>query len=221
MTEKLTMNDANELSMTELLDQYFWSHGFEQVAREQAIAHFHKFFPDELAYQQADCQRIKTFMASNPNVYGGLVMTLELGRRIGQATPNVLGQVLSSKTFGTHLIQAMQSLSQEQLWLYCLNAKHEIIAQDVIHIGSLSTCPFHPRDIFRRALQLNAESIVIAHNHPSGQAQPSHNDVMLSQRLVNCGQLFNIAVLDSFVIGFHEYRSLREENLINGGTSPE
>ncbi|QBO36706.1 DNA repair protein [Periweissella cryptocerci] len=218
MTENFVA-PVNELSMNELLDQYFWSHGFEQTARERAIAEFFKYFPNELAYQQADYQRLQAFIAINPNVYGSLVATIELGKRIGNATPDILGQVLSSKMFGEQLIKEMHMLSQEQLWLYSLNAKHEILAKDIIHIGTLSTCPFHPRDIFRRALQLNAESIVIVHNHPSGQAQPSHNDVVLSQRLVNCGQLFNIAVLDSFVIGFHEYRSLREEGLINAATS--
>lgn len=204
-----------QASLKELLNNYFWSFDLDQKVREMEITDFYATFEDLHAFKNADIQTITAYVEKSPNIRNGLLSAIEIGYQIAHSTPKISGRVIGSEDFGNYLIENMRGLEQEQLWLFLLDTKHQILSTEVVHIGSLRTCPFHSRDIIRRALQLNAQSIIIAHNHPSGKAKPSENDISITNELAfNC-ETFEIMLLDSFIIGTDEYTSLGEEGLIN------
>lgn len=101
--------------------------------------------------------------------------------------------------------------SQENFIVFCLNTKNQVIDAKVIHIGGLNACIVDPKTIFRYALLNNATSIIIAHNHPSGDLAPSSEDKNVFNDLKKVGDLLLLRVLDSIIFNKKEYYSLRGE----------
>ena len=109
------------------------------------------------------------------------------------------------------LQQEYSDESQEVLILICLNTKNVITDFSVVTRGTLNQSIAHPRDIFQRALLSNARSIILAHNHPSGDVTPSRNDNETTNRIKKCGDLMGIALLDHIIIGDNNYYSYAEQ----------
>ena len=109
----------------------------------------------------------------------------------------------------------LSSQAEEVLVLLVLNTKNNVIGAFEVSRGSLNSSIVHPREVFKRALLLNGASIIIAHNHPSGDPTPSKEDVGITKRLVEGGNILGIGVLDHLIIGDNgRYRSFKEMNLI-------
>lgn len=116
-----------------------------------------------------------------------------------------------------HIINKMYDLSNqcdELLILLCLDTKNRIVGGFEVSHGSLNNAIVHPREIFKRAIVCNSASIVIAHNHPSGDSTPSTQDISLTQRLNECGELLGIKLLDHVIIGDNEFTSLKEKRYL-------
>ena len=94
------------------------------------------------------------------------------------------------------------------------SAMGELISHRFIYEGTLNACVFHPREIFRHAIDCNANSIILAHNHPSGDPQPSQEDIRATKQLIEAGQPIGIKVLDHIIIGDGIFVSLKEEGFI-------
>lgn len=95
-----------------------------------------------------------------------------------------------------------------------LNTRHLVYRLCVVSIGSLNASLVHPREVFREAIRHSAASIVLTHNHPSGECSPSEDDVEMTQRLVRVGELHGIEVLDHIIIGGGNHFSFREAGII-------
>ena len=119
------------------------------------------------------------------------------GRR--PATPLLI--IRDSSTAATVLRPFFAALDREQFLVACLDAKHAIIGVNVVSIGSLSFSIVHPREVFKAAILLNSAAIICAHNHPSGEPEPSSEDRVLTARLRQAGDLIGITVLDHIVLG--------------------
>lgn len=91
--------------------------------------------------------------------------------------------------------------SEEYFYMAALNAAGGVVGIHEVAHGSLEACPVHPREVFKRALANNAHSIIIAHNHPSGDATPSGQDIETTKRLIDCGRLLGIPVVDHVIVG--------------------
>lgn len=104
----------------------------------------------------------------------------------------------------------------EELHLLFLNKKNYLISDEVLFSGTVDQTPFYIRDILKRALELSSSSIIIVHNHPSGDSTPSTNDIERTRDLFHAGKIMNIDLLDHFIIGKDNYTSLR-----NLGVLPE
>jgi len=91
--------------------------------------------------------------------------------------------------------------TQESFWVICLNRKNHPIGRTMTSLGTISGAMISPAEIFRVAVLANAANIVVAHNHPSGDPQPSHQDIRATQKLSECGKLMNIPVLDHIICG--------------------
>lgn len=105
--------------------------------------------------------------------------------------------------------------AEESFYIFTLDTKNQVNGIFEVSRGSLSASIVHPREVFKRAILQNANSIILMHNHPSGDPTPSKEDVNTTNRLVEAGNLLGIRVLDHIVIGDESnYISLKQENLI-------
>ena len=105
----------------------------------------------------------------------------------------------------------MQGLDREHFVVLLLDIKNKVIGINTVSIGNLDTSIAHPREVFKPAILSNAGSILLAHNHPSGDPEPSKEDIEITRRLVKAGEILGIDVIDHLILGDGCYRSLKEE----------
>ena len=122
-------------------------------------------------------------------------------------------QITSSSAIGKYLANRMHGEKQEILLLLSLDTKNKVIEIDEIFKGSLNSSVAHPREIYKKAISHSAASIIVAHNHPSGDTEPSEADISFTRRIVEAGELLGIKCLDHFILG-DSYLSLREHGLM-------
>ena len=110
--------------------------------------------------------------------------------------------------------QFLGELDREYFVVMCLNVKNQPTAINVCHIVSLNSSIVHPRELMKIAILSNAASIIVAHNHPSGNPKPSQEDIDVTRRLNDAGKLMGIDVLDHLVIGDESFVSLKDEGYL-------
>lgn len=108
----------------------------------------------------------------------------------------------------------LDTKTEEYLYMIALGTKNNVLGCMEISHGSINSSIVHPREIFKRALLLNAVHIIIAHNHPSGDTAPSKEDINITARLKECGQIMGIELLDHIIVGDNNYLSLKERGLL-------
>ena len=109
----------------------------------------------------------------------------------------------------------MGALAQEQLRVLLLNTRNQVMGQRVIYIGNVNSSVVRPAEVLRAAVIDSAPSIIITHNHPSGDPTPSPEDVSITRELVQAGKLLGIDLLDHVVIGGDRWVSLKERKLMD------
>jgi DNA repair protein RadC len=95
-----------------------------------------------------------------------------------------------------------------------LNARHEVMSVETVSIGSVNSSIVHPREVFKPAIVQSATSVLLAHNHPSGDPEPSEEDLSITKRLVECGELLGISVLDHVIVATRGLVSFRARQLL-------
>jgi DNA repair protein RadC len=109
----------------------------------------------------------------------------------------------------------LEDADREQLLVCCLDTKNQPQAVNVASVGSLNSSIVHPREVFKAAILSNAASILIFHNHPSGDPTPSNEDISITKRLKEAGKIMGIELLDHLIIGGNgKYCSLKEEGML-------
>ncbi|MEG0732347.1 MAG: DNA repair protein RadC [Vagococcus sp.] len=143
-----------------------------------------------------------------------LQAVIEFGKRLALSYREKLGVIVSSSELGKRLIEEMKDYQQEHLLVLYLNTKNEVLKKQTVFIGSLNQSVAHPREIFRIAVKCAAARVIVVHNHPSGNPNPSKQDIAFTHRLVECGKLIGIDVLDHLIIGENSYISMKETDII-------
>ena len=110
--------------------------------------------------------------------------------------------------------EQLEGLDREQFIIACLNTKNEPTNISVVSVGSLNKAIVHPREAFKTAILSNAASIMAFHNHPSGETTPSQQDIQLTHRLYEAGELLGIKLLDHLIIGDGTFTSLKEKGYL-------
>lgn len=139
-----------------------------------------------------------------------VMAAVELGRRTLLRDPPDRPQLRSPREVAAHLLPEFGARPVEQFGVVLLDAKHRLLRTRVLTVGTLDRSVVHPREVFREAAAARAASIVLFHNHPSSDPTPSDEDVVLTRRLVQAGELMGIAVLDHLILTATRYCSLRE-----------
>jgi len=139
-----------------------------------------------------------------------VLAAVELGRRTLLRCPRARLQFMTPRDAAVYLLPQFGSRPVEQFGLMMLDTKYRLIRTSIVSVGTLDSSPAHPREIFREAASANAAGIVLFHNHPSGDPQPSREDVDLTKRLVQAGEIMGIDVIDHVVLADTRYFSFRE-----------
>ena len=108
----------------------------------------------------------------------------------------------------------IQCNAEEVVILITLNTKNIVTGYFEVHRGTINTSLVHPREVFKRALLNNARYIIVAHNHPSGDPNPSKEDIQITERLKEAGNLLGINLLDHIIVGEDKYISLKEKGVL-------
>lgn len=150
------------------------------------------------------------------NIIASQILAIgELFRRFNSLNLIREGNSISSpRDIAKLLINEMMSLKQEILKLIMLDTKNNIIGIKDVFKGSLNTSIVHPREIFKEALKKSSSSIIICHNHPSGDPTPSKEDINITLRLKECSKIIGIDLLDHLIIGKDKFVSLKEKGII-------
>jgi len=143
-----------------------------------------------------------------------LLAVIELGRRMNQYKPLHAYVVRSPEDGANYVMEEMRTLKQEHFVALFLNTKNEVIHRQTIFIGSLNSSIVHPREVFREAVKRSAASIIVAHNHPSGNPDPSQEDIHVTRRLLESGRMIGIELLDHLIIGNRKFVSLKEKGFV-------
>ena len=143
-----------------------------------------------------------------------LLAGLELGRRFVSLAPEERATIRSPEDVANLLMAEMAPLPQEHLKALLLNTKNEVLSVQEIYVGNVNSSMVRPAEVFRPAVRDNAPSIIVVHNHPSGDPTPSPEDVSITRELVSAGETLGIQLLDHLVIGSgNRYVSLNERRL--------
>lgn len=150
------------------------------------------------------------------SVKGAQIIALaELFRRFNSLKSNVNRvKIKSPKDLGDMLSSEWIGVNQEILRLIVLNTKNNIIKIRDIFKGTLDSSIVHPREIYSEAIKCGGASIIICHNHPSGDPSPSREDINITLRIEECGKILGIKLLDHIIIGNKKYISLKEKGII-------
>jgi DNA repair protein RadC len=204
--QRLIRKGPQALSNVELLAIILWklnnSSVFEKVSEifkkynlktlsEASVAELKKIVKDEVKA----CQIVACF---------------ELARRLAsfkeELRPVIEGPEDVYKIVGPE----MQALKQECVKVLLLDARNRLIKVETVSLGTLNENVIHPREVFRPAIENNAASIILVHNHPSGDAEPSEEDMKVTTQIIKGGYIIGIKVLDHIVIGSNKFLSLKK-----------
>lgn len=141
---------------------------------------------------------------------------LELGKRLAEEPLRRGSPFRSSHDVFRHYHARMRDLKVEQFRVILVDGKHRVMSEHLISQGTLTSSPVHPREVFSTAIRENAAGIVLVHNHPSGDPSPSCDDLEITRRLAEVGDLVGIRVLDHVVVGDGKYVSLADRGLLLG-----
>jgi DNA repair protein RadC len=139
----------------------------------------------------------------------------ELGKRLNDPDYNPKGPLVQSPEEAFKSMQEkLKGKKREYFYILCLDTRNRVSVKKQVSQGNLDSSIVHPREVFKDAISSLASSVIFVHNHPSGDLEPSTEDVHLTKRLVEAGELLGIPVLDHIIVSDRGYTSMKSRNLI-------
>lgn len=142
-----------------------------------------------------------------------IMAAVELGKRISLREQSNRYKIKNPEDISRLMMDDLRFLQKEKFCILLLNTKHEVLSIEEISVGSLNASIVHPREVFLPAIKNSCAAIALVHNHPSGDPSPSKEDIQITKRLIDAGQLLGIAVIDHVIIGDNVWISLREADV--------
>jgi len=140
-----------------------------------------------------------------------LKAAFELGRRVGAFVDSERPIIRGPQDVAALVIEKLRLLKQEVFKVLILNTKNVLLKIEKVTVGTLNASLIHPRELFRPAIRLGANSIILVHNHPSGDPAPSPEDIQVTRKLVSAGEIVGIEIQDHVIVGDSSYISLKEK----------
>ena len=210
--ERMEMLGASQLSDRELLAillatgsrEYSALELADQILRkQQGLQNLQDLSLDELMQQKG----IGIAKAST------IAAAVELGKRIWASASEYRPVISCSADAAKILTGRFRGLDREHFMVMLLNQKKALISVETISIGTLNASLAHPREVFKQAIKRSASALILVHNHPSGFCEPSEQDLLVTERLKEVGQIIGIDVIDHIIIGEDTYYSFCENQI--------
>ena len=211
--EKLLAQGAGSLSDVELLALFLRTGilGKDVLSlAKELIQHFGSLY----GLLSADYMAFNHVHGIGLAKYAQLKGIAELARRYHNVRVMEESALLSPEMAREFLQSQLAQEEREIFMVIFMDSQHRVIKHSKLFSGTLSHVEVHPREIVREAIKMNASAVILAHNHPSGCAEPSKADKLITERVVKCCQFMDIRVLDHLVIGRGEYVSFAERGWI-------
>ena len=165
------------------------------------------------AIRAASASEIAQISGIGQQTAARLISALELGKRLVTEFEEEKPTISSPKVAANLVQYEMSILEQEELWILLLDTRSRVVETVKLYRGSVNTTQVRIGEIFRAAVRHNATAFIAVHNHPSGDPNPSPDDVSLTRAIIEAGKLMDIEVLDHLVIGRNRWVSLKERKL--------
>ena len=144
-----------------------------------------------------------------------LIAAFEINRRIESQSKWMSDKrITSPKDVADIFIPLLRDEVKERFILVCLNSANKIIKYEVISVGNLNSSVVHPREIFKAAIENNSASVLLIHNHPSGNPEPSNEDIAITKKIVEAGKILDIPVFDHLIIAGNLFTSFVDKRII-------
>ena len=210
--ERLVRNGPESLSNAELLAIIL-----RTGSRAENVVSMSSRILSEYSIKQLSLANIKRLM----QIHGigeakasQISAVFELARRLEIFVEEPKRKVRSPKDVYTLMYPKMREQKKERFITLYLDTKNQILKEETVSIGSLNASIVHPREVFKSALLESSASVIMIHNHPSGDPSPSREDILVTEKLVEGGKLLGIDVLDHIIIGDGKYVSLKDEGFV-------
>jgi DNA repair protein RadC len=203
------------LSVRELLALLLRARG----AREGAAATSARLitrFPSPAQLAQAGLPELIRGGGLSLRQAAAIVAARELGRRLYAAPPARRPTVRTPADVAALVGSDMRYLDREHFRVVLLSTRHDVLAVEEVAVGGLDSAVIHPREVFKAAIRHSAASVILVHNHPSGDPEPSGDDLRITARLAEAGRILGIEVLDHVIVGDGRFVSLREWGHLTG-----
>ncbi len=141
-----------------------------------------------------------------------LLAAIELGRRLFQNKKITIAQILSPQDVFDQLKDIRES-KKEQFIIFFLDSRNQQVHREIISVGTINASLVHPREVFEPAVRCLAVQVILAHNHPSGDLEPSEEDLTVNKRLTEAGKILGIEVLDHIIVTKTGFSSFKEKGL--------
>lgn len=212
--EKLNAQGRRALSDAELIAILIGSGSRNESAVELSKRILHHYDNDLNKLGRASIAELSKFKGIGEAKAISIIAALELGRRRGDTESKPPEIIVGSKSAYQLLRRHLVDLPHEEFWLLLLSRSNKLISKELISKGGLSGTLADPKIIFHIALQHQASSVILAHNHPSNNLKPSQQDIELTKKLHAAGKILDIGVLDHLIITDDGYFSFRDEELL-------
>jgi DNA repair protein RadC len=213
--EKLMEKGVSSLSDAELIAILFSTGHQELSALDLAKKLLLHFENDLMLMARAPHPELCKLKGIGPAKSLTVIAALELGRRRRSAETRKKSKIESSKDVFEHFVQVIGDLNHEEFWMMNLNRGNQVISIRKISEGGWHSTIVDPKKIFSKALEEKASSVIVAHNHPSGNTQPSPEDKRITGKLRRCGRDLELPVLDHLVITSQDYFSFADEGILD------
>jgi DNA repair protein RadC len=210
--ERLVQFGANALSSAELLAILLRT-GTPEMTAVQLAQHLLTSMGSLRAIASAKPSELAQVKGIGLAKAAQLLAAVELGRRIALEAMGEQPAITRPEDVYALLHHQLRDEKQEHVILLLLNTKNRVIQQSTLTKGTLDASLLHPREVFREAIRHSASSIILAHNHPSGDPTPSSEDIQMTNRLHQAGQLLGIDLLDHVILGDGRWVSLKAQGV--------
>jgi DNA repair protein RadC len=213
--ERLFMHGAETLSDAELLAILLGS----GVRGKNAIQLARELLNEGMSrLRSRDLKHLEKIAGIGPAKVARITAAFEISRRIVTGQPEDPPDFEAS-SLGRGLIGKHAHMRQERFGAYFLDSRHRILKQREIYVGTINNALVSTREIIATALAQNAAAIVAYHNHPSGDPEPSDDDLLFTKKLNESLALVDIELVDHLIIGAHRYHSMKDRRQLNGATT--
>jgi DNA repair protein RadC len=212
---RITKRGAQAASVADLLAAVVDNTADAQAAADRLLRHYDG---DLVRMGGESPQALAPTIGIGPSkaaaISAAISAAFELARRWASFAAHGNSPVRNSKDIADFFMPYSRGEQQEVLYVVCMNAKNVITNHSPIFTGTLNASLIHPREVFRFAVDNSAASIILVHNHPSGDPKPSKEDVEITQRLMDAGRLLEIPVLDHVILGDGTYNSPKDMGVV-------